>query len=89
MNHTQNTYIASLLGYDGTEDENEQQDLSSKTPEELLAMCQPYLAKLLARQELTAEEAEAHAAIIAEARRQHDALRAREMAERLERLSQE
>jgi hypothetical protein len=52
-------------------------------------MCQPYLAKLLARQELTAEEAEAHAAIIAEARRQHDALRALEMAERLERLSQE
>ena len=25
MNHTQNTYIASLLGYDGTEDEQQAQ----------------------------------------------------------------
>ena len=60
-------------------------DLTTRTPEQLLAMCQPYLAKLLARIPLTEQEETEHSQIVREARRQHDALRASELAERAER----
>lgn len=62
-------------------------DLSQKTPEQLLDMCQPYLAKLLARIPLSEQEETEHQALIAEARRQHDALRASELADRAARFA--
>lgn len=62
-------------------------DLTTKTPEQLLEMCQPYLAKLLARIPLTEQEEAEHQAIIAEASRLHTALRQADRRERDELLA--
>jgi len=79
MNHTQNTYIASLLGYDGTEDEEDEQEqpLSDMTPEQLLDLAAPLVAKINQRIPLTQDEAEQHAAILDEAFKKLAAQRSR------------
>jgi hypothetical protein len=62
-------------------------DLSTLTPEQLLDLCQPYLAKLYARIPLTEQEQAEHQAIIDEADRQLTALRAADARERDEWLA--
>ncbi len=84
MNHTQNTYIASLLGYDGTEDEENEQEqlLSDMTPKQLLDLAAPLVQKINCRIPLTQDEAEQYAAILAEAFKKLAAQRSRDVAER-------
>jgi len=57
-------------------------DYSGMTPEQLLEANRPYLDKLNRRERLTDEEEDEHYAILAEARKQMDARRAAELAER-------
>lgn len=84
MKNTQNTYIASLLGYDGTEDEENEQEqpLSDMTPEQLLDLAAPLVQKINCRIPLTQDEAERHAAILDEAFRKLEALRQSDRNER-------
>ena len=87
MNHRQNTYIASLLGYDGTEDEENEQEqqasLSDMTPEQLYQLNLPLRTKLDTRQEMTQEESDLHFAICLEVSRRMEAQRKQELAVRL------
>ena len=86
MNHTQNTYIASLLGYDGCDEDEETPELATLTPEQLLDLAAPLVAKINQRIPLKASEAEQHAAILAEAFRKLNALRQSELDERAARF---
>lgn len=82
MKNTQNTYIASLLGYDGTEEDEQPANLSDMTPEQLLDLVAPLVQKINQRIPLTEAEAAQHAAILDEAFKKLAAQRSRDVQER-------